>query len=185
MEPRPLAKGPRDVPPGLRTGWLSLPNVPVALPRQCLACLAALPALRLGAFPVSRLCARRGPCSRRGLSGLCFGFRLCVRAVGGWVFCPFALSRLMSPSPSVSSRRRPGRRGPSACVRDAPSEGTRCQRAAWPAATASGARRGAAPPGSQLARVFRSHRQFLLRSARLRGVSEPSCLPPVPRHRPP
>lgn len=72
----------------------------------------------------------------------------------------------------------PGR-GRRACVRDARSEGTRCQRAAWPSATSSGGRAaGAAPPGSQLARVFRSHGQFPLTSPGPAGFTAPDHLPP-------
>lgn len=100
----------------------------------------------------------------------------CVLPRGrGWGVCPLALSRLMLPSPRVASWRRPGGHGPSACVRDALSEGTRCQPAAWLTATASRGAQGAAPPGSELTRVFCHHRQFLLQSGRLHGVPEPSC----------
>lgn len=103
----------------------------------------------------------------------------------GWGVCPFALSRRMPPSPRVPSRRKPGCRGPSACVRDAPSEGTWSQQAPWPSATAQGegGAQGVVPP---LARVFhRRRRQFFLSSSRLCAFQSipATCLPATARLR--
>ena len=88
MERGSLARGPGTYQLVFGLAGFSLPNVPVALPRQCLASPVALAAPRLGALPVSRLRARRGPWNRRGLSRLCFGFCQCVHAGGGGVFVP-------------------------------------------------------------------------------------------------
>lgn len=84
----------------------------------------------------------------------------------------------------------PGRRGRSACVRDAQSEGTRCQRAAWPAATASGA--GGAQGGGP-ARLATSTcvpqpppvpAQIRPLRRRVRAVLPATCLPVTARPRP-
>lgn len=131
----PLARAARDVPPGLRSGWPSLANGPPR-PRR--------PLWGWG-LPLLPGCALAVDLGTAGLSPGYVSVSACVCARGrGWGVCPFALSRLMPHSPRVSSRP-PGRRGLSACVRDAPSEGTRCQRAAWPAATASGGAQGGGP----------------------------------------
>ena len=103
-----------------------------------------------------------------------------VRGVGCLSLCSFPTDAAF-PSGLLAGAVLPQ---PSACVRDAPSEGARNQQAAWPSATAQGegGAQGAAVP---LARVFHQHRQFLLRSGRLCVFQSipATCLPATARPR--
>lgn len=66
LERGPLAREARDVPPGLRTSWLSFANVPVDLPWQCLAS----PAARAGAGGFPGVQALRMPWTLEPLESL-------------------------------------------------------------------------------------------------------------------
>lgn len=134
----PLARTAQDVPPGLRSGWPSLANGP---PRP------ARP-LRGRGLPLRPGCTHAVDLGTAGLSLGYVSLSACVCAragVGCLPLCSLPMDATL-PSSLLPAEAGPPRAA-SACVRDAPSEGTRCQRAAWPAATASGGAQGGGPAG--------------------------------------
>jgi hypothetical protein len=136
------------------------------------------PALGLGAFPVSCLCAHGGPWSYQGLSELRLGFRPCECGVRGGVS---ALLRLSGPIPSSHVvPHLPPPRVVSVCACCSLRGNTVSAGGLARGHVLRGARGGGSP--ARLALVFHSPRQFLLtQSGRCPGCQP---LPPVFRSPP-